>query len=275
VLDLLGVATGDRLEGLSLLPLIEGRELQPAGAPLLPPAMAYSEGILHGPPKASVTSWPWKLILDIDSGREAFFDLASDPGEHADLAGRPPDAYRSLAAALHAAQLGASDTWYLEIAGGAAGHTFDVEISAQDPAAAGTIYLARLLDSSGGLLENQPATGTAAGGLRLGGLQAADPVVLTFKAEGPPGLPLTFDFKLDGRRAAARTFIGGALKQAGQMPFTRRTGQMASKGLSAPRQRPDPPYFLLWRVPGRSAGQKAAALSADTRQELRALGYIQ
>jgi arylsulfatase A-like enzyme len=278
VLDLLGIESASHFEGVSLVPLLTGQGSVAAGTDcLFPSTLAYSEGILHGPPKASVTARPWKLILDLTTGREAFFNLGDDPDEMENLVTKKPDPYRALSTALVNAQLGASDTWYLEMAGGNEPHTFDVEVSAVKEQMWGNIFLHKLMDGSGGFVpEDQPPGGKASPSeLHLRGIKPRDPLTLAFKVDAPPAVPLTFDLRIDGRRAAQRTFIGEPLTSPREMPFSRRTGQTSYKGLSAPRQRPEPPYFLLWRVAGRQASQTPATLSPEAQRELRALGYIQ
>ena len=58
-------------------------------------------------------------------------------------------------------------------------------------------------------------TGTAA---TVEGLTLDSPLTLAFKVSAPPGVPVTFDLRIDDRPATASTYIGDALRQPSSMP---------------------------------------------------------
>jgi arylsulfatase A-like enzyme len=278
VLDLIGVKTQARFEGASLLPLITGRGqvAAPEGA-LFPPSLAFSEGILRGTPKASITGFPWKIICDLEANREFFFNTEHDPGEHVDLIADQPDAYRSLSEVLLKTLFALTDSWYVEMSGGGGDHRFDLDVKAAEDPLMGFIYLHRFLDSSGhplpiGAFEPVENSGPW---LAFEGLTTRGPLTLAFKIHAPPALSVCFDLKIDGRPAPQRTFLGDGMKAAHNNPFFVGSGHLGKKAWGEPKDRPDPPYFLVWRVEGRQAAQTAAPLTDDTKRELRALGYIQ
>ena len=87
VLDLLGIESGAHLEGESLMGHIQGRrEDEARGGRLFASGTAYSEGMLRGPEKKSVTAYPWKMIYNQDTREEMLFNIGRDPGERENLA---------------------------------------------------------------------------------------------------------------------------------------------------------------------------------------------
>lgn len=80
-----------RLEGIDLLPILEGR------APTVERTLFWR--VIANRPQRAVRSGDWKLVLD---GRPLLFDLRTDPGERTNLIAREPDIARRLHAALGA-----------------------------------------------------------------------------------------------------------------------------------------------------------------------------
>jgi arylsulfatase A-like enzyme len=79
LLDALDLPQPDGLDGVSLWPAVR------AGAE--PPHRdLFAQSTLYGPPRRAVIAWPYKLILDAESGRRQLYDLSVDPGEKRDLA---------------------------------------------------------------------------------------------------------------------------------------------------------------------------------------------
>ena len=88
LLDYIGVdARGEAFEGRSLRGVIDG-----TAAPA--PAWAAHDA------QRAVVDGTWKLVHDLDSGRNRLFDLANDPGERNDLAAADPERTRTLEALL-------------------------------------------------------------------------------------------------------------------------------------------------------------------------------
>jgi arylsulfatase A-like enzyme len=80
-LEALGVEMPADLPGFSLL---AGRESP--GAAVDPPRSVVSELSLYGPETKAIVEWPYKVVLDFESGEARLFDLSVDPGERVDLA---------------------------------------------------------------------------------------------------------------------------------------------------------------------------------------------
>ena len=85
--------------GSSLWPLLVRGEPPPERA-------LVSEGTILGPERAAVVRWPWKAIAG--SGDPVLFDLASDPRERINLAGREPARLAGLVDELQAFQRAAA-----------------------------------------------------------------------------------------------------------------------------------------------------------------------
>jgi arylsulfatase A-like enzyme len=278
ILDLLGVKTEARFEGVSLVPLLTGRGQVTSGeGQLLPPSLAYSEGTVRGTQKISITESPWKVICDLETNQEVFFNVEQDPGEQHDLVGQNPEAYRPLSETLLSTLFALTDSWYLEIAGDSKARRFDVEIAAEEGPMRGNIYLYRLKDETGHFLSSDAVPPAEYSGPRLvyRDLCPDGRLTLGFKVNAPPGLAVTFDFRIDGERRPDRTFVGDALESSKRLPLSIRGGQLGQRGWAAPTRRPEPPYLLLWRVRGRAVSSTPARLGESAKHDLRALGYIQ
>jgi arylsulfatase A-like enzyme len=81
LLDLLDLPAAERVQGRSLLPLLE------EGAATQSPRAIMAEGVKRPPEQKALLLGRWKLIQYFDTGRQALYDLAADPGEQHDLAG--------------------------------------------------------------------------------------------------------------------------------------------------------------------------------------------
>ncbi len=89
VLDALGFRAekqAEPVDGISLLPLIEGRMRE---RPL--PVAFETMGSTRGSPKLALIENRYKLLTSLDDSEEMLFDLAADPGETRNLLASTPD----------------------------------------------------------------------------------------------------------------------------------------------------------------------------------------
>lgn len=86
------------LDGVSLVPLLRGRELE--ARPLYWHVPHYTNQ--GSRPAGAIRNGIWKLIEHYENGRLELFDLAKDPGERADLAATMPKKAAELRAELAA-----------------------------------------------------------------------------------------------------------------------------------------------------------------------------
>ena len=94
ILDALGIAPPDGLDGASLWPLLTGRgELE--GLREL-----VAENSLYGDQRRAVVEWPYKLVIDVEQPDVALYDLERDPAERKNLASERPEVAERLTAAL-------------------------------------------------------------------------------------------------------------------------------------------------------------------------------
>jgi arylsulfatase A-like enzyme len=111
VLDIMGIPPETHFEGTSLRPLISGEETaDDSSQALLSPTFAYSESILYGTEKKSLTVYPWKLIYDTVTGEEMLYNLRHDPRELRNAAAADPETRRVLEEVLLKALSGISET---------------------------------------------------------------------------------------------------------------------------------------------------------------------
>jgi arylsulfatase A-like enzyme len=97
VLDALGIELEDDAEALPGISLLSARSRPPAGQP---PRPVIAEAPLYGPRAKAIVEWPYKAILDLESGEARLFDLSADPGERNDLAAARPEELRGLLGVL-------------------------------------------------------------------------------------------------------------------------------------------------------------------------------
>jgi len=279
ILDMLGIEPWTEPEGVSILPLMTGSGARSAKeASLLPPEIAFSEAILYGDERKSLSAYPWKLIYNVKKDEIMFFNLAEDPGETIDVAGEGAESLDLLEQTLYRTMFDISDTWFLEIAGDDRSHSFDLYITSEAVRGAGHFRFHKIIDSDGKIL----GTDTLAGALiepsliEIRNLEVREPLTLAFKLMQPKA-PIEFDLKIDGRPAIQNTFIGEAKAQPEMMPFTEKAPPPESKttALGNPTTRPDGPYYVLWLHRSQYREESAITLDEETKRELRAVGYIQ
>jgi hypothetical protein len=278
VLDLLGVETDTALEGVSLLPLLTGQgDVHLRQSALLPPRVAYSEGLLRGSERKSVTAHPWKLIYDFQDRSRMVFNVDDDPREQRNLAGESPEALGHLESLMFKSLFETYDTWHLEVAGTGSGSTFDIDIVTGNDMSIGKIPLYKLLAPSGGTADPgpEPRLDSAGSVLEVKGFKVKNPASLAFTVQAPPGLPIRFDIRIDGEHVPEKVFIGESLSNPKQFPLALRRRRCTVHQAGGPRKRPDPPYALIWHSEPRYKGNTVIKLNEQTRRELRALGYIQ
>jgi hypothetical protein len=295
ILDLLGLETKATMEGVSLVPMLAGAgsgntggstsgqtgygygSSAQAGAPgpaILPADAAYSEGLLHGPERKSVSRQNWKLIYDLSTRESAVFDREEDPEELLDMASEEPDATGPLSDLLVKTLLRTNPSWFVEIAG--EGEVFDLEVRTDTGSGIGRVQLAVSLDEAGAPAGGFPGLKIESSGLRLSASpDPARPITLALNLDGPPRLPVEFEVMIDGKDGSARTFIGDPMENPGEMPFHLELRGTDARSKSSPRPRPSAPYVLVWHTSPQFKGRTAIRLNETTRKELKALGYIQ
>jgi arylsulfatase A-like enzyme len=276
VLDLLGIGSYSHFQGVSLKELMWGEDdFTGRDRALLPPRFAYSEGILYGSEKKSVTCHPWRLILDTATGERMLDNLKYDPDEQSNLVATQPAKADALEEVLVETYCAMSETWYVEMAGG--GRALDVVLTLPPEPVPGRFDMYRLVDSAGNLIEPEGLRiedSESAGGqvLRFEAILTDQPVTLAVKVT-PENARLEFDLRLDGRSVLDLTFLGEALENPGAMPF-----MLGSAGREVcagePGTRPKAPYALTWCSVLDTGADTPVRLAEHTQRSLRALGYI-
>jgi hypothetical protein len=226
ILDALGQGPFPGGEGRSLLPLAEGpAPEQPVFADLDLTLAARSRG--------------WKLILSAEAAPH-LYDLAADPGEARDRAGRGLAEETRLRALLREHE-GRGAGWHLAVSG-PAGSSRELTLTADAP----FVRLRRAFTEPGDCVEVSADSRTVTARFTSSSAGDEDSLVV----EWPPGTSASARDAATGR---AWTLVeGGAYERAGPPP--------ASPGVS------------LWRVAGPVASG-AAPMPEALRASLRAAGY--
>jgi arylsulfatase A-like enzyme len=94
ILDLIGIASPEDLEGRSFLSLLAGETSAPYGK--LHARSAVADIAHYGDAKQSVRTEEWKYIFHPASGREELYRLTADPEERHDVAEARPDVVANL-----------------------------------------------------------------------------------------------------------------------------------------------------------------------------------
>ncbi|MGD8628434.1 MAG: sulfatase [bacterium] len=316
LLDLLGFEPEDHFEGRSLAGLLgsEGRMnerggngparegARPGGGsrPLLPHDFAYSEALLYGGEQKSLTTYPWKLIYDMQEQQASFFNLEDDPGEQVSLADGPKDiapedsadeesrtreiragnikakqAQARLEQELYQTIFDISDTWFVEMGGGGGAHRFDLNVRTDVIPGSGRIRISRLIEDgrivpidTAGLANIGPSR------IDLQNIVTNEPITVAFQ---PASLkaPVQFDLYIDGEAASSRTFIGRSMQRPVTMPFLESMENLEAPAIGRPLREPDGPYFHVWVKPTLYREDSGIELDEETTQELKAVGYLQ
>ena len=277
ILDIVGIGDQPNFEGVSLRPLMEGKAgLASRKHALLPPELAYSESILYGKEKKSLTAYPWKLIYDTKTGERSFFNLAQDPQELSDIADRPNPSMDLLDESLFKTYFSSSDTWFVELAPGGSEHRFDLSIDCGGKRRATRFGVHKIILADGTIIDTEDLAGTEAkpSGIRIEELRIEETITVAFKLNHTDAA-IDFDFRMDGIPATANTFVGHDLLKPVTMPFTEQDETTHDMDRAQPGTRPDPPYFLVWLAKTRYGADIAIDLDEQTKQELRSLGYVQ
>jgi hypothetical protein len=276
VLEILDIRPWTHLEGASLMPLMAGEgSVESGGASLLPSRFAYSESMLYGTEKKSITAFPWKFVYDTVTEEEQLFDLAGDPGEQTNAVAIHQDTGELMREVLLKTVLTIDETWYVEAAGGNTDHIFDITITVPDRPINGNIKMYHFMDSEGHLIDEErlPLTEASNDIIRLEGLELGGTLTLAFKA-GPKMVPVKFDLRIDGESAQSATYLGEKLVRPEGIPF-REVGGRFKPTEGAPGERPEPPYIVVWHTGRRFEAGVQVELGDDTKRQLKALGYIQ
>jgi hypothetical protein len=284
ILDLIGIGPEPHFEGVSLKPLMMGKDVpeEAARGKLLPAEIAYSEALHFRRPGEgkSVRAYPWKIIYNIGSMKTLLFNLGEDPGEQTNLADRAGEPLAVMDETLSRTMLDIGETWFLEIVGGESGARFAVNATPITPEGANRFGVVRLLDQEGRpkSLATVPNSAVSQTVVRLRDLEARDPMTLVFTLE-TERKPVQFDISLDGKPALENTYLGRSLSKPATMPFVEalaeeEAGSAAGQG-NGPGKRPEPPYVLIWRSEGTYRGDTEVKLDPEMRRQLRAVGYVQ
>jgi hypothetical protein len=278
ILDLLGIAPSGpkvRFEGASLKPFITGSgEVRSPDYALLPANLAYSEAMMHGWEKKSLTSREYKVIYETASANEMLFDLQDDPGEQVNLRDARPPYLEELDRALLRTWFAVSDTWQIEIAGAAPGNDFTVDITAGDRTRTGEIFAyvfhkdGRILQRSGG--SNERVSNAR---IRFTCPDTADTLALAIEIR-PRGIPVTIDIKVDGKDARGITHVGDSLSPPERMPFICDVRE-ATKADGRPRANFAPPYLVVWHAGQIRTDEPVEDADGGLKKSLRAIGYVQ
>jgi arylsulfatase A-like enzyme len=87
VLEMAGASDACHGEGVSLLPLMEGRQVEAEGK-LLPAHIAYADNGMVKPPRVKcLRTRDYKVIVNRETSEVEIYDLKKDPGETRNLAG--------------------------------------------------------------------------------------------------------------------------------------------------------------------------------------------
>jgi hypothetical protein len=277
ILDMLGLEIGPGFEGVSLKSLLEGKGHRPNSPnTLLRSDLAFAESISQGPELKCIMRYPWKLIYNTVTQEHSLFRLDTDPEERRNKASLEPDILASLESTMFPMLFELSETWCVELSGGENGCDFDLKIKAKRDLGIGRIHPYKLLDRSGRIVRAQPGFKDRGSGsvIELSVPDLEGTCVLAFQVS-PPDFPLEVDIAIEGRHAAHRVYLGKGLDTPGNMPITFKGARRRVRCPHRPAGDLGAPYALIWLDEAEYAGDILVDHDDGTKEEFRALGYIQ
>jgi hypothetical protein len=223
----------------------------------------------------SLTTSTCKVIHHLESSTTEIYDLKSDPGEKVSLSAEEAGC-REAVRALFGAMFDMTESWHLEARTEGRPHRFDIAVSTSRGVVAGEIYPARTIDSAGTYypLDSLAVEPGPRGAIALRNLVVDSSLDLVFQSS-PTRYPVTFDLRIDGNPATEITFLGAELARPDGMPFVQTPGKPTCKSRGEPSTRPQPPHLIIWLSGARYEEEAGAALSDNTKRQLRALGYLE
>jgi choline-sulfatase len=277
ILDLLGLDSDACFEGVSLKPLMDGRpDGLGEGSATLSPDLAFSESISQGPELKCIVKYPWKMVYNMVTQETRLFRLDIDPGECSDVARTEAGNLALLEGALFPALFEFSETWYVEVAGAPEGSQFDVTVTARRDDSIGRIHPYRLFDRAGRIVDASEVTVERASGsilqLTLSDLQGT--CRLAFQVN-PGGFPIEIDIGMDGRHTVKRVHIGQDPCNPKDLPILFKGKRRRVRCPCRPAFDSEPPYALIWLDEAAHAGEVLVTHDERTKNEFRALGYVQ
>jgi hypothetical protein len=254
LLEGVGLETPENLAGRSFWPLLSqasgGRRRAPSPRAALLETSRF-DTLLVGIRRAG-----WKLIADLETGEELLFSVATDPAEQFDRMEEKPKVANGLRAEMFAALLGSiPDRWMVEWS-----------LDGSDP-------VGGRIETDGRILDARIVQGK--GELDLEGSTTQ----LDFELSPGAALEVTV-VPVDARL----TFSGAHLPHGKPVPMVAGvggepvTGEPLTVSALDPsewgvRPEPDGPALLVWILQQMGGGEEVE-LNEETRERLRALGYI-
>jgi arylsulfatase A-like enzyme len=273
VLDAVGMPVPAGIDAASLMPLVRGE------APSLRSDLAVAEAVMVKPERKAIRQRDRKLVVEPGTGQMMLFDLAADRAEHTNIAAQRPDEVKGLRAQLEqtlldgAAGFQRQEGYQLLVRGDKKdSHRVRVRLKTRgrfsdpvlfEPEAGDRVRLS----DDGSRLDVQ---------LLLPALETPDRDGIRFRLDGADGVTVQAIMLDDARLPADRLFLGRRVVGKGgptaaftvdgtsiREPFATFPPIAQGGGVSVGLQlvRPGPP--------------SGVSLDEKTRENLRALGYVQ
>ena len=284
IAEIAGAPVPAGVEGRSLLPLMRAAAPQLIGSTPPPDAGAvtpevgriptgerpvFSETVRLNAYRRAVRTGDLKLIHAMDENRSEVYDLGADPGERHDLGTARPEDRARLTRLLFARPDLLAGGWNVRWRGDGRGRRFDGRITTTGVFRS----VVPLFHDSGAYRLERPDT------LTFADLdQEADGGIVFTVA--PETATVTFDLRVDGRARPEGVLVGGEGLPAAQIPLALDGAAVGGPVFVPPAlaagpgsTRPPRVVYLLWRTRPAAADQ-SVTLDDETRERLRALGYI-
>jgi arylsulfatase A-like enzyme len=262
VLEAAGLVVPPNLDAVSLDALAHG------GPPRAAMATAIAEFTFSGSELRGMRRASQKLVVAVDDGRAQLFDLVADPGETTDLAARRPEQVVALRQDLDATDSNAAPGVYVWARGGARAQRVRVELQF----AKGNAARARITSGEAGDVVTLAPDGTSVS-IDFG-LGAADIDGVRVDMDDPLAPLKIVSATIDGRPAVGVGLRVGPRRDPVQgLPVEYLLTSLAVSRSSPPAFRSVDPVILVETV--RPRPRPTLELEAETKERLRALGYVE
>jgi len=229
----------------------------------------FGEGNNRGAHRKFAVEWPYKCILDFTTAETRLYNLAVDPGEIQDISESHPEVAERLSHEMVSAMLPEQNTWHVWITGGHGDSPHVFTGTLRVPGGFRCVQSFNLTQTDNyAVHEDRILFSITSSVSELGLLKH---LIIT---PNPGADTLEASVQVDGRVDPERFFPYGSRRAEPSGSATVLLGDFPLGAHLPLSMQGYPAACYLWGLRGIESEEDRAELDAETRAQLRALGYI-